>query len=77
MSEHDGGEGSGSKKDKGSIEAKDGGISELKERSRQRGKKGGVWMREFIFVEMMDMRDAEVQRGDEDDLLGGVTTEDM
>ena len=52
--------------DESRVPAEDGGVGELNERPQQGRRKRCIRMREFVLVEMVDVGDAKVQWGDED-----------
>lgn len=50
-------------------EAEQRGVCELEQRSQRSHQHGYLWMRDMELVEVVDVGDAEVQRGEEDNLL--------
>lgn len=70
MDKNDGEQGPRAQVDKGSIPAKDRGITKLEERPEQGRQGRGVGMGEAKLIEVVHMRDAKVQRRDEDDPAG-------
>ena len=67
MREDDGEKGARPQEYEGGVPAEDGGVCELEERAEERGKKRGVRVRELVLVEVVDVGDAEVEGGEEDD----------
>jgi len=56
--------------DEGGIPAKDGGIAKLEERAQQRSQSRSVRVSETKLVEVVNMSDAKVQRGDKHHMTG-------
>lgn len=77
MDQDDGRQGAGAQEQEGSIPAKDGSVAELEEGAEEGGERGGVGVSEPELVEVVDVGDAEVQRGEEDDATWGDVREDM
>lgn len=67
----------GAQKDKGGVEAEDGGVAELDEGAEQGREEGSVRMCEPVFVEVVDVGDAKVQRRQEDDPSGREAGQEM
>lgn len=57
----------------GGVPAEDCCISELEDRPQQCRGERCVWMAQTKLVEVVDVRDAEVQWGQEDEFLGRVS----
>lgn len=77
MSEDDGGEGGRTQIDKGGVEAEDGGVAELEQGAEQGGQEARVRVRQAVLVQMMNVRDAEVERRQEDDVARGQQGEEV
>lgn len=77
MNQNDGRQGARSQVDEGSVPPEDAGIAKLEERAQQRRQSRGVRVREAEFVEVVDMGDAKVQRGDEDHMAGRDTRQQV
>ena len=70
MNQYHGDEGAGAQVQEGRVPTKQGRVGELEQRSQECRCDGGLRMREGKFIEVMDVGDAEVERGQEDDLGG-------
>jgi hypothetical protein len=77
MDQDDSGQGAGAQVHKGSIPAEDGGVAELEEGAEKSGERRGVGVGESELVEVVDVGDAEVERGEEDDASWGDVGEDV
>lgn len=77
MGEDDGGQTGGAQEDEGGVPAEDGGVGELDEGAGESGSERGVRVCEAVLVEVVDVRDAEVEGGEEDDPAGGQVREEV
>lgn len=77
MGEDDGGEAGGAQEEEGGVPAEEGGVGELEEGARESGAEWRVRVREGVFVEVVDVRDAEVEGGEEDEAGGGDVREEV
>ena len=66
-------EAAGAEEDERGVPAEDGGVAELEEGREQGGQPGRARVRQLELVAVVDVRDAEVERGEEDEaeLAGG------
>lgn len=67
----------GADEDKGGEEAEQGGVGELEQRAQDGEERRRLRVRQAELVQVVHVCDAEVERGEEDDALGGEVGEDV
>lgn len=71
MRQHDRGQAAGPQEQKRRVEAEERRVGELDERAYHGGQEGDVRVGEGELVEVVEVRDAEVERGEEDEVREG------
>lgn len=66
--QHDSGQGTGAQEEESREPTENGGVGELDDGAEEGRGEGRVGVGEGVFVEVVDVRDAEVERGQEGDL---------
>lgn len=68
--QHDGGQRAGAQEEESRVPAEDGGVGELDHGEEEGRAEGRVGVGEGVLVEVVDVRDAEIERCQEDDVCG-------
>lgn len=77
MRQHHGGQGAGAQEEEGRVPAEDGGVGELHDGAEEGRGEGRVRVGEGVFVKVVDVRDAEVEGRQEDDVGGRDVREEV